>query len=281
MILSPPIQNIKIALALRNKDKKRLKRPLRQLHPLNAQRAYTKDLREIVQLIRVAVDKLLISQLPNLLADVTKFSNRPFRDDVSDDTNAIFDKIKVFLNTQVNAEQIAQLRALNIDQFNAGQWRKQIMHMFGINIFTTEPWLKDHLDAWIGANVGLIKSLQDTALSRIHYQVQQGFMQGLRYEVISKNIQEQLGITERRANLIARDQTSKLNGQLTEFRQRDVGVNEYIWNTAHDERVRDSHREKQGKKFSWDNPPADTGHPGEDYNCRCVALPIFSADLFE
>ena len=25
-----------------------------------------------------------------------------------------------------------------------------------------------------------------------------------------------------------------------------------------------------------DCPPANTGHPGEDVNCRCVALPVLS-----
>ena len=31
--------------------------------------------------------------------------------------------------------------------------------------------------------------------------------------------------------------------------------------------------EKDGKTFRWDTPPDDTGHPGEDYGCRCTAEP--------
>lgn len=44
----------------------------------------------------------------------------------------------------------------------------------------------------------------------------------------------------------------------------------YIWRTRGDANVRPSHAANNGKVFSWDSPPA-TGHPGEDYGCRCIA----------
>lgn len=47
---------------------------------------------------------------------------------------------------------------------------------------------------------------------------------------------------------------------------------QYIWRTRGDGKVRASHAANNGRIFSWDNPPA-TGHPGEDYNCRCTAEP--------
>jgi SPP1 gp7 family putative phage head morphogenesis protein len=49
----------------------------------------------------------------------------------------------------------------------------------------------------------------------------------------------------------------------------------YVWRTQRDERVRPSHRKNDGRIFSWSNPP-DTGHPGEDYNCGCEAVPYLS-----
>lgn len=49
----------------------------------------------------------------------------------------------------------------------------------------------------------------------------------------------------------------------------------YIWHTAGDDKVRGSHARNDGETFLWNNPPA-TGHPGEDYNCRCWAEPIGS-----
>jgi hypothetical protein len=51
----------------------------------------------------------------------------------------------------------------------------------------------------------------------------------------------------------------------------------YIWRTRGDPQVRRSHMENNGKVFPWDNPP-ETGHPGEDYNCRCIAEPYERGD---
>lgn len=46
----------------------------------------------------------------------------------------------------------------------------------------------------------------------------------------------------------------------------------YVWRTRGDKKVRSSHRENDGKVFTRDNPP-HTGHPGQGYNCRCIAEP--------
>ncbi len=48
---------------------------------------------------------------------------------------------------------------------------------------------------------------------------------------------------------------------------------QYIWRTVQDDKVRGAHAAREGKTFSWTNPP-NGGHPGEDYNCRCWAEAI-------
>ncbi|MCF4097305.1 phage minor head protein [Maritalea mediterranea] len=62
--------------------------------------------------------------------------------------------------------------------------------------------------------------------------------------------------------------------------QRQTGF--YIWTTRQDQKVRASHAANHGKIFAWDNPPP-TGHPGEDFGCRCRAVPYVpsSAEQFE
>ena len=50
----------------------------------------------------------------------------------------------------------------------------------------------------------------------------------------------------------------------------------YIWRIRGDNKVLSSHAANDGRVFAWDNPPA-TGHPGEDYGCRCVAEPYYAA----
>lgn len=47
----------------------------------------------------------------------------------------------------------------------------------------------------------------------------------------------------------------------------------YIWHTQQDDRVRSSHAANHGKLFAWNRAP-ETGHPGQDINCRCWAQPV-------
>lgn len=105
---------------------------------------------------------------------------------------------------------------------------------------------------------------------------------GQRAEDIATEIQQILDTGEARAALIARDQTLKLSGQFQEIAQTSAGIDEYVWSTSGDERVRPEHAALDGQRFRWDSPP-DTGdganHPGQDYQCRCVPVPV--VDLFE
>lgn len=258
-----------------DKSKKKLKKPLRQPPPINEEKSYQKDLRGVVSVINTAINKYLLPKLDWLIADFGKYKKRPVSDDASDDLDKIFDDMRIYINQNVDSKSIANKNAQAVNAYNGKKWQEQIKHVFGINIFQNEPWLKDQLNIWIGTNVGLIKSLQDQALQQVKYQVQSGFTKGLTSGEIAKNIQERVDVADSRANLIGRDQVSKLNGQLTMERQQEIGVTSYIWSTSHDERVRETHAEQDGETFQWSDPPAETGHPGEDYQCRCVALGNF------
>lgn len=77
-----------------------------------------------------------------------------------------------------------------------------------------------------------------------------------------------------RYEFIARDQTAKLVAELDRLRQEQIGVEEYEWNTARDERVRSRHAQQHGKRFNRSEPPPDTGHPGDEPNCRCLARAV-------
>lgn len=55
--------------------------------------------------------------------------------------------------------------------------------------------------------------------------------------------------------------------------QQAEGFESYIWRSMDDDEVRDSHAVNDDSVFSWDDPP-ETGHPGQDYGCRCWAEPM-------
>ena len=103
-----------------------------------------------------------------------------------------------------------------------------------------------------------------------------------RAEVIAKRWRERglplkFGTIEGRAKVIARDQVGKLNGQLTQARQQALGITEYVWRTSRDQRVRDAHADRDGRRFRWSTAPAD-GHPGHPVQCRCVAEGVIDLD---
>lgn len=128
---------------------------------------------------------------------------------------------------------------------------------------------------FIDENVDLIKSIETRFHEGLAEYLTEQVAEGDRWEDISTTIAERYDVSESQADLIARDQVSKANADLTKERQTDAGVTEFTWRTVGDERVRESHRELDGKVFGWeDGAPGDDSFPGEAVNCRCYADPV-------
>jgi SPP1 gp7 family putative phage head morphogenesis protein len=138
----------------------------------------------------------------------------------------------------------------------------------------------DAMKAATKANIELITSIPDQYFDKLGEAVSKNMEAGMRFEDLAKEVERIGDVTESRAKLIARDQTSKMNGAFNEARQTSLGIDRYVWQTSGDERVREEHAANDGQVFSWNDPP-DTGHPGHDVNCRCVAIPYFDLDKEE
>lgn len=211
-----------------------------------------------------------------------------FRADAwAEDAERVIDTLR--LNVQANEPIVPSVLAADIGQktsaWNDRQWRKTMRSVLGVDILTQEPWLNDMTVSFTKQNVALIKSITDQSVTDIEGFVQRGLADGSSHSVIRKQIQEQFRATRKRATLIARDQVSKLNGQITKARQQEAGIEKYRWRTSLDERVRGrpggryprsryNHWTREGKIFSWNKPPPD-GHPGMPIQCRCTAEPVF------
>lgn len=142
-----------------------------------------------------------------------------------------------------------------------------------LNAVVREEDLADFLRIVGARNVGLIKGLADDVAKRVQTAVTSAVLNGTPARALAAEITRQFGIADRRAQLIARDQISKLTSDLNRQRHQQAGITEYVYRTAHDERVRALHREHDGKTFRWDKPPSD-GHPGTAVNCRCIAQAV-------
>lgn len=180
-----------------------------------------------------------------------------------------------WLDIEKTAEKIAAEMATKNNVFNRKRFVKQINKAAGVDIshILADSGVNAALRASVTENVSLIKTMPAKQFDRIERAVLQGVTSGNDFFSIKKDINAIGSISKRRARLIARDQVSKLNGNLNRIRQDDIGITHYFWRTSEDERVRPDHEANNGKRFAWDNPPAATGHPGEDIQCRCTADP--------
>ena len=164
-----------------------------------------------------------------------------------------------------------------------GYHRERLISTFrsaiGVNIlpFLSEPLIAQQMREIVAENVSLIRTIP----KRFHDGVRadlldliqtRPFDQQALKDVMRKNYRSS-GYNLRR---ITRDQTSKTVGKLTEVRNAQLGVEQYQWVTSQDERVRPTHVANSGRIFAWSDPPPETGHPGDDVQCRCVSIPILT-----
>jgi len=166
---------------------------------------------------------------------------------------------------------------------------REMNRILRIDLRARVPGLAGLADTFMAHNVSLIETgimapyaspqLRPGLLGDVSHTVEQAFARGQRVELLAADLVERFGVSDSRAELIARDQILKLNGQINEARQTAAGVVEYEWSASQDERVRDGHRDLDATVHRWDTPPVTdqrtgaTHHPGGDYQCRCVAIP--------
>lgn len=146
--------------------------------------------------------------------------------------------------------------------------------ILGVNVFRSEPFLKPLAEGWISENTSLIKSLPTRFHPELEGIIRRGVMNGASVKTIKDQIKERYGVTDYRAKLIAQDQTLKLNADLTRYRLQSVGVEQYIWRSVQDSRVRPEHADRNGESYSW-KEGAGGEHPGQPVRCRCRAEAIW------
>lgn len=177
------------------------------------------------------------------------------------------------------------------------EWKKCVKNTLGIDLmddYYKGDFYEQILRRWIDENVLKIKSIPQNTLLEMQQIILNGFSNGETIRDITKEIQNEYNVTRSKARSLARDQIGTLNSQITKLQQQDAGCNRYRWSTSGDSRVRDSHKSLDGQIFSWDEPPEmwymtkkgikKTGrrcHPGEDYACRCCAIPVFDIDTID
>lgn len=253
-------------------------------YPIGAERTYAKNLREMVAYLNKLIEERLFTQLGHIIGQ----AKAERMDAYTDTLDEITQTIKVEFGNKYTEDEIRRLAsnsANEISNFNRNQLTRILSNSLGVDIFLSEPYLQTTLDAYVKDNVALISSIPTDQLSEVEQTVKRAIRSGQSVKDTEKLIKERWSDAlkdkpKNRAELIARDQSGKLFGELNHIRQTELGIDEYIWRGVKDDRERETHRRNEGKKIKWSEPP-DTGHPGEDYQCRCVAQPVIDIEGIE
>ena len=152
----------------------------------------------------------------------------------------------------------------------------RVFESLGVNPIEPGSALDRARDQWIEDNAALISSQPTEVAERIGRIVREMVPAGARWETIARRLEDEHGIAQRRAALIARDQVGKYNGDCNRLQQRAAGFTHYEWIGVMDNRERPTHVALQHSIWSWESPPP-IGHPGEPIQCRCSAVPVTSA----
>ena len=163
----------------------------------------------------------------------------------------------------------------------SGQHRKKIIAAFrkalgvDVGVLLDDGFIRRELERRVVENVQLINTIP----RRLQADLQASFLDMLDEapydrQLIQRTLADKFKSSGYNLRRIVRDQTSKAIGNFSEIRQGQLGIKQYRWSTSGDERVRPTHVRNDGKTFAWADPPVETGHPGHDILCRCVAVAI-------
>jgi len=144
------------------------------------------------------------------------------------------------------------------------------------------PTLNDVVQATVGQNVALIRSIAAQHLGQVEGIVLRSVQQGRDLGGMVSELEHQFGVTRRRAALIARTQNNMATAAIQRVRQTELGIEECIWvHSGGGREPRPTHlkagreRQRYNPREGWYDPAEGRRiWPGELINCRCVARPV-------
>lgn len=120
-----------------------------------------------------------------------------------------------------------------------------------------------------------IKKLRDDHLVSINNNTLRMMTEGRNLSDIIKELGLNTKKAAEKAQLVATQQVTSFNGLSSKLRYQKLGIKKGVWVTSGDEKVRDSHRQRDGKEFDLSTglySSLDGKHlfPGTDFRCRCT-----------
>jgi SPP1 gp7 family putative phage head morphogenesis protein len=185
-------------------------------------------------------------------------------------------------NFDVAAKELAEYFAKSVE----ARSRRALMQILKKGGWTVQlkmtPAMRDVMGAAVAENVALIKSIPTQFHTQVEGLVMRSVVAGRDLAPLTRDLQKQFGVTRRRAELIAHDQSNKATAAMTRARYVDMGIERAIWmHSGGGKTKRPTHVANSGKPFDinagWFDPDPKVRkriQPGELINCRCVCRPV-------
>lgn len=197
-------------------------------------------------------------------------------------TNALRAKFQAAFNRQ--AQSLADRFARDTEAASRGSLHASLKELSGgISLKTSvlPPPVREAVKAGIAENVNLIRSIPEQYFQRLQGSVMRNIQRGDGTAGILRTVKALGLVTESRAALIARDQTSKATTALNAARMRALNVRKFEWlHSGGGKEPRKLHEDLSGQVFDLDDPPViddktgERGLPGQLINCRCRMVPV-------
>lgn len=219
-----------------------------------------------------------------------------FKSAISISSARFADKLKKLDETLASVIPEELAKNLKVEKlFDQTLWKTERDFQASVKGITIAPKLTTEQSRRIAAewqnNLELyIVDWSDKEIKKLRSEMRETIFAGDRYGSVIDSIVKSYGVSQNKAKFLARQETSLLMTKYKQTRYEEAGIDEYYWHhvlgtAAHP--VRLIHRalgdakEKDGTKkiYRWSDPPivgpqGNRKNPGQDYNCRCTAIPI-------
>ena len=215
--------------------------------------------------------KGFIGTIPNNILKICeelKIKNKRFIYDLDD-----------YLNTYLQNLE-SNIKTINIDYSPMiADYKEQLINSFERFNIKSSFLTTDINNNYINNSKLFIKNMLFEETTKMRNELRELVEQGASNKSISQYLQYNYKMTQKRSLFIARQESSLLLSEYSKQQYLNNGIKKYIWSTSNDERVRQYHKQLNNTIQEFDNPPIDDvngkrHNPGENFNCRCVAIPI-------
>jgi len=167
---------------------------------------------------------------------------------------------------------------VRVERWHRGRWIANVLSATSIDLGTmlTIGDVEETVDVVIRRNVSLVRDVSEQARGRIADAVFRGVQQRTPVREVAKELREAVEMGRQRSIRIAADQATKLTTALDTERMKQAGIEKWEWKHSGKLHPRQQHLARDGKVYTFDDPPADM--PGDLPFCGCRKLAVIELD---